>query len=95
MHVPDCIPVLSTYVVVLTLLPLLQIVLLSLQLDDQVPQLDGLGAQLLLSETGQVQRLDADGQGDLLLLVQLLLGLVAVHLGGQHLNTRRVINAGD
>lgn len=75
----------ETYVVVLTLLPLLQIVLLSFQFDDQVPQLGGLGAQLLLVQAGQVQGLDTDGQGDLLLLVQLLLGLVAVHLGGQHL----------
>lgn len=78
----------STHVVVLALLPLLQIVLLGFQFDDQVPQFDGLGAQLALVEAGQVQGLDADSQGDFLLLVQLLLRLVAVQHGGHQLCRR-------
>lgn len=70
----------ATYVVVLPLLPLLEIVLLGLELDDAVPQLLGFDAQLLCRQVVNVEGLDADGEGDFLLFFQLLLGLVALKL---------------
>lgn len=71
---------LSTYVVVLPLLPLLEIVFLGLEFDDALPEFCGLLSELLNGEVLDVQGLDADGQRDLLLLFELLLGLVAFQL---------------
>ena len=64
-----------TYIVVLPLLSLLQVVLLSLEPDNGLPQLGGLALELVVVHGVEVEGLDADGQGDLLLLFQLLLGL--------------------
>lgn len=71
---------LGTHVVVLPLLPLLEIVLLGLKFDNAVPELLSLVAQLVYVKVVDVKGLDADGQGDLLLLLKLLLGLVALQL---------------
>merc|ERR550539_605365 len=54
---------------------LLQVVSLCLQLDYQLPQLLGLGLQVLRVHPIKLQGADSDAQGDLLLLLQLLLGL--------------------
>lgn len=63
------------------LLPLLQIVLLGLEFDDALPEFGGLLSELVHGEILDAERLDADGEGDLLLFFQLLLGLVALQLG--------------
>merc|ERR1712045_954601 len=62
-------------IVVLPLLSLLQVVLLSLEPDNGLPQLGGLALELIVVHGVEVEGLDADGQGDLLFLLQLLLGL--------------------
>merc|ERR1711931_551389 len=62
-------------IVVLPLLSLLQVVLLSLEPDNGLPQLGGLALELVVVHGVEVEGLDADGQGDLLFLLQLLLGL--------------------
>merc|ERR1719242_133319 len=56
-------------------LPLLVIVFVSLQLDDGLEQVLHLRLHLVGIESLQLQRLDSDAEGDLLLLLQLLLGL--------------------
>lgn len=71
----------STYVVVLPLLPLLKIVLLGFELDDAFPELLRFDAQFLGAEVIDTEGLDADGQRDLLLFFELFLGLVAFELG--------------
>lgn len=71
----------NIYVVVLSLLSLLKVVFLSLELDDALPELDGLLAQFVHRQAFDVQGFDADRQRDLLLFFQLLLGLVALQLG--------------
>merc|ERR1719238_1473353 len=55
--------------------PLLVIVFVSLQLDDGFEQVLHLRLHLVGIESLQLQRLDSDAEGDLLLLLQLLLGL--------------------
>lgn len=74
----------NTNIVVLTLLPFLQIVLLCFQLDNGLPQLGGLGAQSIGSQVIDFQGLDAEGERDLLLFLQLFLSLVTLHLGTGH-----------
>merc|ERR1712072_581682 len=59
----------------LLFLPLLKIVLFSLQPDNGIPELLGLGAKLVRVHSLQVQRLDSDRQGDLFLFFELFLGL--------------------
>merc|ERR1719151_461369 len=54
---------------------LLVVVLVGLQLDDNVEQLGGLSLQVVGVHGVKLQGLDSDGEGDLLLLLQLLLGL--------------------
>merc|ERR1719474_678416 len=86
--------------VVLVELSLLVVVLVSLEADDGVPDLVGFVLQLIRVHLTKGQGLDADGQGDLHLLLNLLLGLghlfASVHgrsrgllasllLSGQHL----------
>merc|ERR1711936_677398 len=56
-------------------LPLLVIVFVSLQLDDGLEQVLDLGLQLVRVKGLQVRGLDSDAEGDLLLLLELLLGL--------------------
>merc|ERR1719225_2540555 len=56
-------------------LPLLVIVFVSLQLDDSLEQVLDLGLQLVRVKGLQVKGLDSDAEGDLLLLLELLLGL--------------------
>merc|ERR1719242_733986 len=56
-------------------LPLLVIVFVSLKLDDGLEQVLHLRLHLVGIESLQLQRLDSDAEGDLLLLLQLLLGL--------------------
>merc|ERR1712173_93494 len=62
-------------IVVLPLLPLFEVILFSLETDNGVPQFGGFAAELVAVHGVQVQRFDADGQGDFLLLLQLFLGL--------------------
>merc|ERR1719233_1188682 len=86
--------------VVLVQLPLLVVVLVSLQGHDGVPDLVRLPPQLIRVHGVEVEGLDADGQGDLHLLLHLFLGLghllAGIHggasgllatlfLGGEHL----------
>merc|ERR1719365_63635 len=60
----------------LLLLPLLLVVVLvGLQLNDNVEQLGGLSLQVVGVHGVEFEGLDSDGEGDLLLLLQLLLGL--------------------
>merc|ERR1719266_1179107 len=60
----------------LLLLPLLfVVVLVSLKLDHDVEQLGGLGLQVVGVHGLKVEGLDSDGEGDLLLFLELLLGL--------------------
>lgn len=73
----------GTHIVVLTFLPFFQVILLSFQFDNELPQLLGLLAQLSLAESFDGQGLDAERQRDLLLLLQLFLSLVAFHGGGR------------
>merc|ERR1719151_110276 len=54
---------------------LLVVVLVGLQLDDNVEQLGGLSLQVVGVHGVELEGLDSDGEGDLLLLLQLLLGL--------------------
>merc|ERR1719145_162752 len=56
-------------------LPLLVVVFVSLKLDDGLEQVLDLGLQLVRVKSLQLERLDSDAEGDLLLLLQLLLGL--------------------
>merc|ERR1711910_318330 len=56
-------------------LPLLVIVFVSLKLDDGLEQVLDLGLQLVRVKGLQIKGLDSDAEGDLLLLLQLLLGL--------------------
>merc|ERR1711884_409988 len=56
-------------------LPLLVVVFVSLKLDDGPEQVLDLGLQLVRVKSLQLERLDSDAEGDLLLLLQLLLGL--------------------
>lgn len=62
------------------LLPLLKIVFLGLEFDDALPEFGGLLSELVDGESLDAQGLDADGQRDLLLLLELFLGLVAFEL---------------
>ena len=62
-------------------MPLLQVVLLGLQLDDLFPQVGSLELELVHAHVVQDEGLDTERQGDLLFLLQLLLGLVALNLG--------------
>merc|ERR1719419_1694903 len=86
--------------VVLVQLPLLVVVLVSLQGNDGVPDLVRLPPQLIRVHGVEVEGLDADGKGDLHLLFDLFLGLghllAGIHgrasgllatllLGGEHL----------
>jgi hypothetical protein len=71
----------GTYVVVLSLHPLFQVVFLGLQLDNGLPELVGLGTELGGAHAGELEGLDAEAQGDLLLLLELFLGLAALNLG--------------
>merc|ERR1719507_2958490 len=54
---------------------LLVVVLVGLQLDDNVEQLGGLSLQVVSVHLLESKGLDPDGEGNLLLLLQLLLGL--------------------
>merc|ERR1711973_393447 len=56
-------------------LPLLVVVFVSLKLDDGLEQVLDLGLQLVRVKSLQLEWLDSDAEGDLLLLLQLLLGL--------------------
>lgn len=67
----------DTHVVVLPFLPFLKIVFLGLEFDDAVPELLRLHSELFYAEVLNVQGLDTDGEGDLLLFFELFLGLVA------------------
>merc|ERR1712038_1529193 len=62
-------------IVILSLLAFLKIVLFSLQPDNGFPKFGGFALKLFVVHGIEIQGLDADGQGDLLLLFQLLLGL--------------------
>merc|ERR1719189_2639156 len=62
-------------VIVLPLLSFLQIVFLSLEPDNGVPQLLGLAHKSVRVHFIDIQRLDSDGQRDLFLFFELLLGL--------------------
>merc|ERR1711972_660810 len=69
-------PLLQLLEVPLLLLPLLLVVVLvSLKLDHDVEQLGGLGLQVVGVHGLKVQGLDSDGKGNLLLFLELLLGL--------------------
>merc|ERR1712242_180016 len=69
-------PLLQLLEVPLLLLPLLLVVVLvGLQLDDNVEQLGGLSLQVVSVHGVEFEGLDSDGEGNLLLLLQLLLGL--------------------
>lgn len=70
-----------THVVVLPLLPLLEIVLFGLEFDNAFPELLGLDAQFVGGQVVDAEGLDADGEGDLLLFLELFLGLVTLELG--------------
>lgn len=70
-----------TYVIVLAFHSFLHVILLSLQFDDKVPHLLSLGAEARRADAVNIERLDADGEGDLLLLGQLLTGLAQLALG--------------
>ena len=83
------------YIVVLPLLALLEVVFLSLKADDGFPELLGLVAKLLMVHGVEIKGLDADGEGDPLLLLQLLLGLghlAAGVLNIAHLQLRLVLD---
>merc|ERR1719259_1007690 len=69
-------------IVVLSLHPFLHIILLSLELNNHVPHLFSLLAQLRRLHAVHAERLHADGHGDLLLLSQLLAGLAQLALRG-------------
>merc|ERR1719300_121242 len=62
-------------------LPLLVVVFVSLKLDDGLEQILDLGLQLVRVKSLQLERLDSDAEGDLLLLLQLLLGLGELFAG--------------
>merc|ERR1712038_845632 len=62
-------------IVILSLLAFLKIVLFSLQPNNGFPKFGGFALELFVVHGVKIQRLDADGQGDLLLLFQLLLSL--------------------
>merc|ERR1719365_433129 len=69
-------PLLQLIQVPLLLLPLLLVVVLvGLQLNDNVEQLGGLSLQVVGVHGVEFEGLDSDGEGDLLLFLQLLLGL--------------------
>merc|ERR1719365_460439 len=69
-------PLLQLLKVPLLLLPLLLVVVLvGLQLNDNVEQLGGLSLQVVGVHGVEFKGLDSDGEGNLLLLLQLLLGL--------------------
>merc|ERR1712190_197584 len=69
-------PLLQLLEVPLLLLPLLLVVVLvSLKLDHDVEQPGGLGLQVVGVHGLKVEGLDSDGEGDLLLFLELLLGL--------------------
>merc|ERR1712190_333128 len=69
-------PLLQLLEVPLLLLPLLfVVVLVGLKLDHDVEQLGRLGLQVVGVHGLKVQGLDSDGEGDLLLFLELLLGL--------------------
>merc|ERR1719264_1726486 len=69
-------PLLQLHEVPLLLhLLLLVVVLVGLKLDDNVEQLVGLGLQVISVHLLESKGLDPDGEGNLLLLLQLLLGL--------------------
>merc|ERR1712142_846526 len=69
-------PLLQFLKVPLLLTPLLLVVVLvCLELDDNVEQLGGLSLQVISIHGVEVKGLDSDGKGNLLLLLQLLLGL--------------------
>lgn len=70
-----------THVVVLPLLPLLEIVLFGLEFDNAFPELLGLDAQFVGGQVVDAEGLDADGEGDFLLFLELFLGLVTLELG--------------
>ena len=84
----------ETYVVVLSLLPLLEVVLLCLESDDGIPELAGLGHEVIVGHAVEVEGLDADGERDLLFLLELLLGLghlAAGILNAGNLNEKKII----
>merc|ERR550519_2187055 len=56
-------------------LPLLVVVFVSLKLDDGLEEILNLSLQLIRVKSLQLKRLDSDAECDLLLLLQLLLGL--------------------
>merc|ERR1711936_1256103 len=56
-------------------LPLLVVVFVSLKLDDGLEEVLNLALQLIRVKSLQLKRLDSDAEGNLLLLLQLLLGL--------------------
>merc|ERR1712158_25217 len=56
-------------------LPLLVVVFVSLKLDDGLEEILNLALQLIRVKSLQLKRLDSDAEGNLLLLLQLLLGL--------------------
>merc|ERR1712024_59666 len=56
-------------------LPLFIVILVSLHLDDGLEELLSLGLELIRVHLLKGERLDSDAQGDLLLLLKLLLGL--------------------
>merc|ERR1712018_288523 len=62
-------------IVILPLLPFLEIVFLSFEPDNGIPQFLGFGLQLIRIHGIDIQRLDSDGQGDPLFFFKLLLGL--------------------
>jgi hypothetical protein len=74
------ITIVNTYVIVLPLLPLLEIVFLGLKFDNAFPEFMSLYSELVYGETFDAQRFDADGQRDLLFLLKLFLGLVTFQL---------------
>merc|ERR1711997_1272026 len=75
-------------VIVLPLLSFLQIVFLSLEPDNGVPQLLGLAHKSVRVHFIDIQRLDSDGQRDLFLFFELLLGLG--HLPASILNISNI-----
>lgn len=70
----------KTHIVLLTLLPLLQIVLFGFKFDYGLPQFGRLGAELVDRQALDLQGLDANAQRNFLLLFQLLLCLAALDL---------------
>merc|ERR1711936_735501 len=56
-------------------LPLLVVVFVSLKLDDGLEEILNLSLQLIRVKSLKLKRLDSDAEGNLLLLLQLLLGL--------------------